>query len=279
MPTFDQIQNSRALGRPVKLFLFNGTGIPTFRFTDGETSITKNAQVYQPWPIKSSDLVFTGTLDKSDVTITLAMGSGFENEFIGGVPDGIINVTIFEGDLDPSILTADYSVIWRGRVVVPQFEDENNETILTCSPISSKLQNPGLRRHFQRHCPHVLFGTACGANKAAVTATATVTSIGNGIITIGTVQGSPGQYGGGLASWVASGRTITRTITKVQSNGTNVIVRGNTKGLTIGMTLTLVRGCNRTQAQCRDLHNNIVNFGGQPYIPLENPLSKKVKFY
>ena len=71
----------------------------------------------------------------------------------------------------------------------------------------------------------------------------------------------------------------TRTVAKVSNSGTEVSLRGSLRGLLVGATVGAVLGCGRNMQSCKTLHDNILNYGGQPFIPLDNPLSQKNQFY
>lgn len=269
-------------GRAVPGRAFEHGEFGPYAFTNAETAITRAGITYQPWPIKHSDISTTGSLDKSDITITMATGSGLESEFIGYPPAQVINLTIFQGHMDDVPSLVDYPAQWLGRVTAPEFKD--NEVAFNCVPVSASIQRPGLRRNYQLGCPHVLYGSACRANKPAATVQRTVGSITRNRVTFTAALGDgvilPPSYGGGLLEWTAeSGRKEIRTIVKVSTDGTEITVRGILRGLLPGMTPDVVLGCPRTMAGCTELHGNILNFGGQPFIPLENPLSLKNHFY
>ena len=232
---------------------------------------------FQPWPIKSSDFTFDGTLDKSDITVALASGSGIENEYLGFPPDANVNLVVFDGhyNQDPD----EFRAIWRGRVTAPSFPDDSATVEFTAIPISALIAKPGLRRHYQLGCPHALYGPQCMADKEAATLTRTVTTITGNTFTLNSELEGPNDYKSGMAFWVYSApRSSLRTILNVSADGLVVTVRGSLRGMTTGMTVTLIKGCNRSEENCTRIHANILNYGGQPFIPLENPLSNKNMF-
>lgn len=257
-----------------------------YAFTNGEHEITRAGVVYRPWPIKHSDIQISGTLDKSDLTITMATGSGLESEFVGFPPSQVINLTIFQGHMDDTPTMVDYPAQWMGRIIAPEFKD--NEVSFNCTPVSSSIQRPGLRRNYQLSCPHVLYGPSCRANKRRATVARTVIGVNRNRITLAQAVGStpagtafrPGAYVGGLIEWTSDeGRKEARTIVNLTPEGETIFIRGTNRGLAVGSRVLLSYGCRRTMADCQDLHFNILNFGGQPFIPLENPLSQKNHFY
>lgn len=81
-----------------------------------------------------------------------------------------------------------------------------------------------------------------------------------------------------MIEWAASGRTERRTILDVQTDNT-LLLSGPVRNLSVGATVTISLGCNHKMDDWASLHNNIVNFGGQPYIPLKNPVGIRNNFY
>lgn len=249
-----------------------------YAFTDGEEPITRAGITYQPWPVQVSDISTDGTLDKSDITVTLARGVALENEFIGFPPSHVVNLIVFQGHIGDEPTLFDYPAIWVGRVGAPMFE--NSTIAFNCNPVSTSIQRPGLRRNYQLSCPHVLFGQQCRASRKDATISRTVTAISGNSFTINAALPLVAQkYLGGLLEWQSDGHSTIRTLTRVNAAKTGLTIRGNLRGLLVGSTVKITYGCNRLQSDCRDLHDNILNFGGQPAIPLENPLAQKNIFY
>ena len=259
-------------------FGFDAGEFGPYAFCDGEEPITRAGITYQPFPISISDITSNGNLDKSDITVTLARGSIFENEFIGFPVSHVVNLIVFQGHTNDAPTLFDYPAIWVGRVGAPAFE---NETIaFNCVPVSTSIQRPGLRRNYQLSCPHVLFGPQCRASRNDATVTRTVTAISGNTVTFNTALPlAAAKYKGGLLEWTADGHSSIRTIVSVTGAKTGIGIRGNLRGLSVGSSIKITFGCNRMQSDCADLHHNILNFGGQPSIPLENPLSQKNIFY
>ncbi|EGL63582.1 hypothetical protein AGRO_3651 [Agrobacterium sp. ATCC 31749] len=296
--SFDQFENSRYSGTPVSLYLIQGAEnngengkIGPFGFNNGETTITKKIGVddqgqdillpFYPWPIKNSTISHDGSLDKSDVTVTMSLGTEIDQLFLAYPPSQVVNLTIFEGHVGAPVTDENYPAIWLGRILGSTYR--KNEMELSCQPVSTALRRPGLRRNYQIGCPHVLYGSQCRANRAAATVGKSVASVSRNRITTDSWLGDNfALYVGGLLEWINSetGVRELRTIASVENVGfTSVIViRGVARGLAVGTSLSVIRGCNRQMSGCNQ-HGNILNYGGQPFIPLENPLSSKNQFY
>ena len=278
--SYGTLESSRHSGKPIKLFLFRGSqNIGHFAYCDGEQPFTRDGITYQPWPIKHDDINNSGNLDKSDLTVTMALGSDMDALFVAYPSSQVINLTIFEGHIGDVNIPANYPAIWVGRTAGGSFD--GFELQITGNPISTSIRRPGLRRMYQIGCPHVLYGDQCQANKAAATSSRIVSVISGRTITLTVPLAAPvDRFIGGLLEWddPVTGWHELRTITKINPAGTMVTIRGIPKGLSVTQTVTVARGCNRQMSGCNQ-HGNIFNYGGQPFIPLENPLSQKNQFY
>lgn len=296
--SFDQHEISRYSGTPVSLYLIQGAEnsdgaeqIGPFGFNNGEEIINRKIGTdelgqdiilpFHPWPIKNSTLSHDGTLDKSDVTVTMSLGSEIDQLFLAYPPSQVVNLTIFEGHVGDPVTEENFPALWLGRILGSTYK--KNEMELSCQPVSTSLKRPGLRRNYQIGCPHVLYGPQCKANRAAATVTRAVASVSRNRIMVDAWLGAQfGLYVGGLLEWINSDTGVRelRTIAGVlNDSGTSVIViRGVARGLAVGTPLSVIRGCNRQMSGCHQ-HSNILNYGGQPFIPLENPLSSKNQFY
>ncbi len=295
--SIEYLEQSRTLGKPINFYLIEGAGdgfeetpIGPFGFNNGEETMflpwierlvdgEPQPVPFIPWPIKNNDISTDGTLDKSDLTVTMALGSALDSIFLAYPPSQVVNITVFEGHIEDELIPSNYPASWIGRILTSG--REVNELTLSCQPVSSSIKRPGLRRNYQLGCPHVLYGPQCRASRAAATIQRTAAAVNRNVITLDTSVGTnQSLYLGGLMEWVNvnNGLKEIRTITAMRPDGTEVTVRGVMRGLTAGTQINLIRGCNHLMSGCYT-HNNILNYGGQPFIPLENPLSTKNQFY
>lgn len=250
-----------------------------YAFCNAETAIVRGGITYQPWPIKHSDMHWAGDLDNSDLEITMARHADFLSEFVAFPPSQVVNLTVFRGHMEDVVTLTDYPAEWLGRVVATEIADE--EMSLNCTPVSTSIQRPGLRRNYQLGCPHVLYGPQCRASKAAATISRGVAAFTSATVVLGApIVANREAFVGGTIEWIGNGgKREIRTIIRVSADGLTLTIRGNTPGMAVGKAVDVVLGCPHNMTGCIDLHNNIANYGGQPFIPLDNPLSQKNQFY
>ena len=270
--TFGSIEESRHSGEPVNLYLFvYGTETDSyFAYTDAEQAITYGGKVYDPIPLNRGSLASSGTLDKATIEVSMPTDAGLAELYRIYSPGRGVSLTIREGHLsDPDL---QFVPIWIGRII--SCERKDSEAIFSCEPISTTFKRSGLRRNYQYGCPHALYGGQCLANRTAATSATIVQAFTGNTVTL--PSGWSGslatdKYLGGMLEWERASGTESRTILRVAS-GITLTLSGNTTGLSVGTSVSVILGCNHKMNDCRDLHGNILNFGGQPWIPFKNPI-------
>lgn len=277
MPFVDHEQ-SRYEGEPVDLFLFRyGTEASAyFAYTDAEQEINHLGIIYSPIPIRRDAFTSSGTLDKSALNIETPITTRLADLFRIYPPGQVISLTIRQGHAnDPS---QEFPVIWMGRVLSCQRDARNAKFI--CEPFSTSMKRSGLRRHYQYGCPHVLYGGQCLADKQAATIVRQVINRTATSITL-TDFWNPhpvAKYVGGMVEWAVPRGIERRSILRVV-DGKVLHLSGQIVDLEAGTDVDVVLGCNHQHGindpngDCTNLHNNILNFGGQPWIPTKNPIN------
>jgi hypothetical protein len=286
-------ESSQQLGDPIQLFRFvYGTGPDEyFAYTDHTQEVEADhggsigTVVYSPIPIDRDSIVADGTLDRSAIALKMDIGTGLAELFRVYPPSEVVTLTIFHGHLDDA--DGAFAAVWSGRVLGASREHSE----LTCQgvPISSQLKRPGLRRHYQYGCPHVLYGPQCRADKAAATVASTVVSLTSTTVTLDAGWEGPfppDKFVRGMLEWTPAGQSTQRR-TIIRRSGDTLTLSGITKALDVGDDVAVVLGCNHRAftdkgGDCEALHvpldastpTNLPNYGGDPWIPLQNVVNK-----
>lgn len=272
---FWDYERSRILGSPIELYRFRygETDAEAYCYTNSEREVVFQGQTYRPVPIKRGRIL-TSTEGATSPTLDVELSGDAEvcELFRVSAPSAGVGLTIFQGhsrDKDN-----EFRVIWTGRVTICARESHGNLGKLSCEPVQSQLNRIALRRHFQYMCPHVLYGDQCRASESAATSRQTVAAINGRLVTLSVLLGDHGKYVGGMLRWPGKGGVVTaRTVIGVRE------VEGHTQfglsaaadDLEVGQQIDAIRGCSHDTAGCIE-HNNILNFGGQPFIPTKSPL-------
>lgn len=284
--TFAAYEESRDRGEPIDLYLFR-YGEATnafFAYTDGEQRVTFGGIDYEPLTIKRGNINASGTLDKQNMAVNTPINSGISELFKIYPPGQVVSLIIRQGHAnDPD---DQFLVIWTGRVL--SAERDGSETTLTCESSATSMRRTILRRNYQTSCGHQLYGPECRANKVAATKTLPIIAITTNRINLQDGWSDPlppVKYVGGMIEWRNSGNREIRTILRVIDDKI-LVLSGPTTGLKAGDQVDVIKGCNHfwtfnsdgttneAETDCIGVHNNANNFGGQPWIPTENPINK-----
>jgi len=275
--TFSFFETSMAKGLPLNLYFFKtGTGAADYlAYTDGEREITVAGITYTPQQIARGKIASSGSLDKANLDIRMPRTNPLVELFRVYPPNYVVTLVVSQGHYgDPD---NQFMAIWSGRILT--FDIQVNEAAFGCEPVGTSIKRPGLRRNYQYGCPHALYGDQCRATKTAHPAT--VLAIDNAVITVpeGWFGGVPAaKYLSGLVEWSPpSGPGAARTILRIDGN--MISIAGSTVGLFVGASINLFPGCNHQIQDCETIHNNILNFGGCPWIPIQNPVGSANQYY
>ncbi|MDX0622898.1 hypothetical protein GOD54_23650 [Sinorhizobium medicae] len=273
--SFSLFETSRSKGAPVELYRFRYGVFETdaFCYTNAEKPIVHMNLTYMPISLKRGKIISsTENGSKTPLELFLPASAGICDLFRVTAPPGQIALTIFQGhSRDPD---GEFLAIWVGRVTACTRQPDTNDAKLMCESAKSQLRRIALRRHYQYMCPHVLYGDQCRASETAATTVGQIGTVNGRLITMATLYANPDRYVGGMLKWTDANQvTRARTIIAVAVvNGvTRFTISGVDDDLVDGMTVNCIRGCSHTVDGCLT-HNNILNFGGQPFIPTKNPL-------
>lgn len=270
---FRFFETSRSRGSPVELFRFR-YGVfdsEVHCYTNGEQPYVHMGLTYKPLPLKRSNIVAsTDNGGKGSLEIKLPRDAEVSEMFRVSAPSRQITVTVFQGHFDDP--DSEFLAIWTGHIGSCAWD--GNAATLSCTSSKSQLNRMALRRHYQYMCPHVLYGDQCRASEAAASTSVRVVSVDGRFVTIAGALGNAQAHVGGMLKYLDDKQiTHARTISAVATSGgnTRISLSGIAPAMVPGLEVSCVRGCSRSLDGCIS-HNNVLNFGGQPYIPLSNPL-------
>lgn len=292
--SFSNYESSRFSGEPVNLYFFRyGPDAKNYyAYTDAEVPIPFGLDddgdpiTYVSIAIDRGKITSSGSLDKVNVTVTTPHDSELANLYLAYPPSYVTTLVMYQGHVDDTDM--EFKVVWSGRVI--SCARKGSKAEFTCEPISTSLRRNGLRRRYQYGCPHVLYGDDCRASKAAATTSVSLAAVAGSRITLPAGwagQSRAGKFLQGIVEWTSpGGAREVRTILRIENGGLTFLLSGNTRGLSVGASVDMILGCNhkagiaaQPDGDCGPLHDNILNFGGQPYIPFKNPIGLVNSFY
>jgi len=262
-------------GTPVYKFAFSSDGTD-YRYTNASYEMTDSNGTYTPAPITFSQIITTSEMAKNGIQIELPRDNTLAQEFLGKVPESATTLTIYRSH-EPTIPGDLY---WKGRVA--SVEATGDGVTLNCEDIFTSMQRPGLRARYQKGCRHALYSSSCGVTQASYAHSTTISAVSGFTVTVEPVTPSPvidsDYFSGGIIE-LADGTK--RYI--VSQDGWVLTLLSPFNDLTIGSPLgspltscTLYPGCDHTTTDCKNRFDNLLNYGGFPYIPSKSPFQGNV---
>lgn len=249
-------------------------GVPVY-YTDVDYDIEFEGNTYI-----SGDLIFErgGTrivigseVDNLDLTITAKPGSILSGSSwldavkMGGLDGAAVMVRkLFMPDFGDVSLGA--ITVFSGTV-----GDAKSGRMSANFSINSDLQfmNTQMPRElYQPGCKNPLFGTACKLNKATFAVAGVVTAATEIYITTNLTSATDGDFDLGTIRFTSGlndgvTRSIRRFDTLVAVLSVPLITPPD-----VGDTFYIYPGCDHTKARCEGRFNNLINFRGEPYVPV-----------
>jgi uncharacterized phage protein (TIGR02218 family) len=260
--TYEQNELSVSGGNPYFLYSFAVGSVVNY-FTSGAADVVYGGNTYLASPISHQGINQSGKLERVSLDIVFPKSDTFAKSYFTPNYSDVQTVTILRGHYD---VAGEYEVMWKGRVV--SYEADGDQITLACESIQTTMRRLGLRAKYQRTCRHALYGTGCGVDINNFWINATVASITGLSVTLtfdGADEEADDYYRGGIIEKAGQ-------YSFIKSDKSNVMnIQYPIEGLAVSDVVRVAAGCNLSKTQCHAKFNNILNFGGSPGIPTENP--------
>jgi hypothetical protein len=230
-------------------------------YTTAEKSVTHAGTTYLPLPIQRGAVEATQEVERSDVTVEVPRDTPVALLFRAGEVPQQVSLTILRGDA----IAGAYSGFWAGFVASASFS--GSVATLTCSPLMSLLRRQAPRQRFSQPCRWNLFDSGCGVSQVLHTKSVTVSTVTSPtqfVVSGSLIPTTPNAYQSGFVT-VAGIRYL---IASSSGGGTTATIETSlpVAGLALGVSATIVRGCDHTLTGC-NLFANAARYGGFPTLP------------
>lgn len=256
----------------------------TVRLNDSDREVEFLGQIYSAIPTSIGKRSVESRANKSNLELEFPVDQDLLEMLKDRRPTSPIYLQIDQVSEDGNGGYTDAAHIYSGIVVSTNRSGDSYR--VSVQPLTTTIAAAGLRQNYQITCPYVVYGTQCRADKVAATLVTSDFSLSNKTLQIApsAPSNSPilspiGHYLGGTVEWVREdGQRIIRRIAKA-TNTRKLKLIGSVEGLADADEIIIVKGCDRSVTGCRDIHNNVDNFGGCPHIPIINPMSPSTNNY
>lgn len=264
--TFAQFETGH--GYPVELYQFKRGLSESYLQTSHDEDIEYLSQTYESTQIQRAKIEQNAEIERQSMKLKIQRDNPILDNFIQFPPTEIITVTVFRYHANDGA-TPEVATIWQGRVLTAEFSGAGAS--LDCEPVFTSLKRPGLRRKYQAQCPHVLYGQKCQVNNLVFQVQGILSAIAGVVITapqwinLGT---NDAYLRGGYIQF--DNRDL-RTIVAYNRSAGEITMSSPLAILELGDQVDAYPGCQHDLTDCLDIFNNIVNYGGFPYVPRKNP--------
>ena len=220
------------------------------------------------------EAIFRGEVEQNQedqtgsITITLPADNAVALLFRDFLPPAPVQAVVFRnhaGDLGAGI------VHFNGTVSSVEFK--GSEAVLTCLPLSEAFRRPIPWQMFQSQCGHPLYSAACGVDKSTYALAATVTALNATGSEVTATEFATKADRWFCSGWMEAGGEV-RWI--VGHTGETVTLSAPFSALTVGASVTVYPGCDRTETVCENKFSNLANFSGWSHIPTKNPFNSSL---
>jgi len=264
--------------QPAELFrIYDNAGIDEY-YTNGDVAISHNSKTWNPAVIKRDQIEYSSNLTTSQLTITVDYLNPVVFYYISYNPPRNVWVEVFKlhRDQDPGMnYLFEVDILFVG--VISKVEIQGNSARVTVNGFEGFFEKPVCPKKYQRQCQHQLGDTGCGLNMDSWYLKRAVSSVSADGLTIGISASIDNDvlvlgYMRNYTSNVPLPATIEYRMI-VYNQGTTVKIRypfGNTP-IVSETNLRFYYGCSGDITVCGDTFDNLDNFLGFPYIPIDNP--------
>jgi hypothetical protein len=264
--TYNDYDISANEAKPIELYDIYDSDGTHYRKHTGDADIIYMGQIYSKGIVDRTEIIIGGEIaDDNTVTITLERGDTLAARFIPAPIDGLVFVNIYRQYEDT------YSKLWSGYLTFAKY-DENVVPSLIFENILSSFVRMGHRRRCSRLCNHALYKTGCNVNQELYKVTGTISNISGLVITSSAFATESGGY------WVGGKIRVGNAYRLIKAHTTNTITIDRLfADVEIGNSHTTYAGCGHTPTLCLNKFGNKINFGGNEFLPYENPFGKNIE--
>ena len=280
--------NRKAL-RLASLLKVTRTDATVFAFTDHDVDIVFDGVTYSPMAggevsarraetgLRGHDRAFFGILDSAAITAADLHAGLFDD---AQVDDYVVDW------LHPWVGAFRHDRYWIDNV---RFTD--NAWTADVRSLTAKL-GKRVGRRFQFGCPYDVGDASCTATLLTASGVQVIGVTSNYQFSVSSFThpvGSPadGEYVDGLITWTSGSNTgvVSRVKTYTHSSLEFELYESTPHNMQAGDQFTLQRGCDRllvydmdaqtiTDGDCFDVYDNVINFGGWPWLPGTDKMAK-----
>lgn len=235
------------------------------RYYSGESDFELNGKIFKAAPISRSEISREGGGD--DCVLKLSLDLEPAPLFSAFNPSTNIYVKIYDEKQTP---------IFFGRVGSVEFDVKRGSASVKVTNLSGVIKSKIPTRTYSVSCSFDLFDEHCCCNKDAFKISLIGSKItleaNNTIIKSPDISTRPPQYFNGGYIEFASQRSYI-----IESAGDYLKLLFPVPNSIKESIIHVYPGCDKTISTCQNKFNNVINYGGFPFVPMRNPITQGFK--
>lgn len=243
-----------------ELYKFVGSDGQSWHWTSADHEYEYLGDTYAPIPIERDEIVHTSDVARSTLSVRVPRTNPLGLLLATGQLDAVVSLTIFdlEDELEPI-------VVWKGRVAAGR--GSGAQIAIECEYILASLNRNGLNPRWLKMCPHALYRRGCNLDPDDWATAATVTVVDGAQLTVPLADLEPDNwYFGGMLRFADTYRLIIGHV------GDQITLLGEIPALAADDDVSIYPGCDHTPEKCDQTFDNLLNYGGRPWLPAKNPM-------
>lgn len=252
---------------PRELYQIVQSAAVTYRIASGDRDIVYDGHTYAADPVARTEVGISTSSGEFQVTLTLPLKHALCQRYLAlGSPPRQIQVTMWRKQLRSGLVEQ----IWFGYITSLAFDSKDQ--------IGKFVVPSRMNRAFGRYvpsltvnqlCPHQLYDAQCQASAGSFSVTTTVASHDGRRVVVASVSpfndGLNTMFPQGDLTHVATGEVQTIF---AQTDDVKLDLQAVIPDLKDGDMVIIRGGCAHDVITCHDKFNNMLNYGGQPQLPM-----------
>ncbi len=234
-------------------------------YTSGDVAVDYDGATYKPATIERGSVTYDTKLEVSTLQVTVGRIFNPVMKFIAQNPVEVIWIEVFRAFRDQAPL--EVGVIFIGQIKTVSMKGLRARA--ECVGFDYYLKQPIPIQRYGPQCNWTVFDDRCAKDPTGFTLQTKVTVSADGLTMTSPAIAPFGDsfFERGHLEWHSNRRMITSHV------GSTITLRYAILPIYTGALVNLTAGCNGEIIICRDKFDNVVNFGGHPYVPIDNPVT------
>jgi uncharacterized phage protein (TIGR02218 family) len=250
--------------KPIELYHLWRDGGTHWRYTNHNLPVSYGGNTFDPAVINRGSVKYDSQFEVTKLSVSAGYLEDPVMEYISQNPVELIWIEVlrFFEDVSPE----EVSVIFIGQIKTTSFQ--GNIVSIECVGFEHYLHQRIPRFRIQLGCNNDLYDDFCGIDKDSWKITTTITSVdSDGVVLTSSdfALQDDGYYTRGYIQWGDYYRMI------VDHVEDDITLRFRMPGFASGQEIDAYAGCDKQLATCHDKFDNVNNFFGHPWLPLDNP--------